>query len=57
MANILTKAIDIETGSVKIDGLNIKDYSLKTLRSQIYHVATDSLIVNASIKENIALSC
>ena len=57
IANILTRAVDTESGSVKIDGLNIKDYSLKTLRSQIYHVAMDSIIINASIKENIALSC
>ena len=57
IANILTRAIDTESGSVKIDGLNLKDYSLKTLRSQIYHVAIDSIIINASIKDNIALSC
>ena len=37
-----------------MDGRNILEFSLKRLRSQVYHVTSAPVIFNASIKENIS---
>ena len=41
-------------GAVKIDGADIRDYTLKSLRDQISFVLQDSLLFRGTIWENIA---
>lgn len=43
------------TGSVQIDGVNIRDYDLSTIRELIALVNQEPILFNCSIKENIKM--
>lgn len=55
IANLLTRFYDVQEGSIKIDGINIKDYKLHSLRSMMGLVTQDSILFNDSIRNNVAL--
>ena len=55
IAEVLTKITEPTQGGVFIDGRNLLEYSVKRMRSQVYHVTKEPVIFNASIKENISL--
>jgi ABC-type multidrug transport system fused ATPase/permease subunit len=51
---LLPRLFDPSAGSISIDGVNIQDATLKSLRDQISVVTQDSVIFPLSIAENIA---
>ncbi len=53
--NILNRFYDIQKGSICLDGVNIKEYSLPDLRKHIGVVAQDVFLFSGSILENIRL--
>ena len=55
IANLLTRFYDVNEGKVLIDGTNIKDISLESLRNLMGLVTQDSILFNDTIKGNIAL--
>ncbi|BDU23361.1 antibiotic ABC transporter ATP-binding protein [Flavobacterium sp. GSB-24] len=55
IANLLTRFYDVNDGSISIDGINIKDMNLKSLRGLMGLVTQDSILFNDTIKANIAL--
>ena len=55
IANLLTRFYDVNEGEIKIDGINIKDMDLKSLRGLMGLVTQDSILFNDTIKENISL--
>ena len=55
IANLLTRFYDVNDGSISIDGINIKDMNLKSLRSLMGLVTQDSILFNDTIKANISL--
>ncbi len=55
IANLLTRFYDVNEGSIKIDGVNIKDITKKSLRGLQGLVSQDSILFNDSIKNNILL--
>ncbi|KUJ61811.1 antibiotic ABC transporter ATP-binding protein [Flavobacteriaceae bacterium CRH] len=55
IANLLTRFYDVTDGSISIDGINIKDLNLQSLRSLMGLVTQDSILFNDTIKANIAL--
>ncbi len=55
IANLLTRFYDVNEGVVKIDGIDIKDIKLKSLRDLMGLVTQDSILFNDSIKGNISL--
>ena len=56
IAQIIARICEPHSGSVKVDGLDLNEYDKRKLRSQIYHLTHDPIILNASIRDNIALS-
>ncbi len=54
-ANLLPRFYDLLEGSIKIDGVNIKDYDLQSLRSQIAIVFQDNFLFTGTIRDNILL--
>lgn len=54
--NILNRFYQISKGSVKIDGRDIKEYDLQSLRSQIATVIQDVFLFSDSIANNITLN-
>ncbi len=55
LADLVPRFHDVSNGSLLIDGKNIKDYSLHSLRSQISIVTQEPILFNDTIAANIAL--
>jgi len=55
LANLITRFYDVNKGVVKIDGIDIKDISQKSLRSLMGIVSQDSILFNDTVKSNISL--
>lgn len=53
VVNILCRFYDIQGGSIKIDGHNVHDVTLKSLRSNMGIMLQDSFIFSGTIKDNI----
>lgn len=53
---LLMRMYDAQQGKVILDGVDIKDYSLSSLRSQMGVVTQDNFLYSSSIKENIKLA-
>lgn len=53
VTNLLNRFYDIESGSITIDGVDIKDYSLSDLRKNIAMVLQDTHLFTGTIMENI----
>ena len=51
---LLARLYDPTEGSVRIDGTDLREVDLESLRSQIAFVADDSFLFSASVAENIA---
>lgn len=54
--NILNRFYQISKGSVKIDGIDIREYELNYLRNQIATVIQDVFLFSDSISSNITLN-
>ncbi|MBD3182901.1 ATP-binding cassette domain-containing protein [Candidatus Poribacteria bacterium] len=53
VVNLLTRLYDLEEGNIYIDGYNIKDIKLHSLRSQMGIVLQDSFLFSGTIRDNI----
>lgn len=54
ICSLLLRFYDVDKGTIKIDGQNIKDLSLQSLRKSIGIVQQDVYLFTGSIKDNIA---
>jgi subfamily B ATP-binding cassette protein MsbA len=54
MMDLLPRFYDVESGEITIDGLNIRDLTIHSLRNLIGIVSQESILFNSSITENIA---
>ncbi|CAM3756272.1 ABC transporter ATP-binding protein [Flavobacterium gelidilacus] len=55
IANLLTRFYDVQEGSIKIDGVDIKDMNIHSLRGLMGLVTQDSILFNDTIKNNILI--
>ncbi|EKT3963672.1 ABC transporter ATP-binding protein [Flavobacterium psychrophilum] len=55
IANLLTRFYDVNEGNITIDGIDIKDMKLESLRGLMGLVTQDSILFNDTIKNNILL--
>lgn len=53
LVNLLPRFYDVTCGQILIDGANIKDYTLKSLRDNIAIVFQDNFLFSGTIRENI----
>jgi len=53
--NLLNRFYDISEGSIKVDGIDVRDYALKGLRTQIAVVLQDVFLFADTIANNISL--
>lgn len=54
ITQLMTRFYEPAEGKIFIDGIDVKDYSIKTLRSQIGFVMQESFLFSSTIKANIA---
>tara|TARA_B100000809_G_scaffold180413_1_gene178034 strand:- start:2667 stop:4382 length:1716 start_codon:yes stop_codon:yes gene_type:complete len=55
IANLISRFYDISEGEIRVDGKNIKEVNLKSLRKLIGLVTQDSILFNDSIKNNLLI--
>ena len=55
LANLLPRFIDVESGSVRLDGQDLRHWKLEALRRQIAMVSQDVVMFNDTLAANIAL--
>lgn len=53
IANLITRFYDVNEGRILIDGIDIRDITTKSLRSQLGIVTQDAILFNESIKNNL----
>lgn len=56
IVSLIERFYDPQSGSIRIDGKNIKNLTVESLRSQISMVLQDVFLFNGTIAENIAYS-
>lgn len=54
LAELVPRFYDVSSGKVVVDGYDVRDASLKSLRSQIGIVLQDTFIFSTTLRENIA---
>ena len=55
LADLLLRFYDVDSGSIKIDGKDVRNFALKDLRNLFGIVTQESILFNDSISNNIAL--
>ena len=54
IANLLVRFYDPSSGSITIDGHDLRELTIKSLRSQVALVTQDTMLFDSSLAENIA---
>ncbi len=55
LVNLLPRFYDVNSGTIKIDGVDIREFSLRSLRSNISIVFQDNFLFTGTIRENIMM--
>ena len=55
--NLLSRFYDVTAGELKVDGRNIQDYQISSLRKKIGVVLQDTFLFSGTIMENIRYGC
>ena len=55
IVNLIPRFYDVKNGSITIDGTDIRDFSLKSLRDNIAVVFQDNFLFSGTIRDNILL--
>lgn len=54
VVSLIPRFRDPDAGSITIDGVGIRDYKLRGLRSQIGLVLQDTVLLRGTVRDNIA---
>ena len=55
LVNLIPRFYDVTEGAIKIDGVDVRDFSLKSLRANISMVFQDNFLFSGTIRENIKM--
>ncbi|MDO4300001.1 MAG: ABC transporter ATP-binding protein [Clostridia bacterium] len=53
LVNLISRLYDVSKGSVKVGGINVKDYDIEVLRNQVSVVLQKNVLFSGSILENL----
>lgn len=53
LINLIPRAYDVSDGSIKVDGIDVREYDLKALRGKIGFIPQKALLFSGTISENI----
>jgi ATP-binding cassette subfamily B protein len=53
LTKLISRLYDVSSGRILIDGVDVRDYALQSLRSQISYIEQDVFLFSSSIFENI----
>jgi ABC-type multidrug transport system fused ATPase/permease subunit len=54
IVGLIPRFRDADAGAVKVDGVDVRDYKLRSLRSQIGFVLQDTVLLRGTVRDNIA---
>ena len=54
LTQLVTRTYDVHSGQVLIDGIDVRDWNLDALRSQMGKIEQDIFLFSRSVAENIA---
>ncbi|MEZ4517248.1 MAG: ABC transporter ATP-binding protein [Chloroflexota bacterium] len=54
LTRLINRIFDADTGEVLVDGINVRDWNMESLRSQISTIEQDVFLFSRTIAENIA---
>jgi ATP-binding cassette subfamily B protein len=54
---LINRIFDVDSGRVLVDGADVRDWSLESLRSQISTIEQDVFLFSRTLAENIAFGC
>jgi ATP-binding cassette, subfamily B, bacterial len=54
LTRLINRIFDVDTGRVKVDGVDVRDWNLESLRSQISTIEQDPFLFSRTLRENIA---
>ncbi len=54
LARLLTRFYDVDSGAVRIDGHDVRDLTLASLRAQVAMVLDEPFLFSATVRDNIA---
>ncbi len=57
LTRLINRIYDVDEGCVKIDGIDVRDWSMESLRSQISTIEQEIFLFSNTIAENIAFGC
>ena len=55
IVSLLPRFYDVSSGAVRMDGMDVRDVTIKSLRQQIGIVLQDNILFSSSVKENILM--
>ncbi len=53
IANLIPRFYEVQKGAIKIDGYDVRDVTIKSLREQIGIVPQETMLFSSSVRENI----
>jgi ATP-binding cassette subfamily B protein len=57
LTQLINRIFDADSGQVLVDGVDVRDWSLESLRSQISTIEQDVFLFSRTLAENIAFGC
>ena len=57
LTRLVNRIFDADSGKVLVDGVDVRDWNMESLRSQISTIEQDVFLFSRSIAENIAFGC
>ncbi|MDH7484907.1 MAG: ABC transporter ATP-binding protein [Anaerolineae bacterium] len=57
LTRLINRIFDVNEGRVLVDGVDVRDWNLEALRSQISTIEQDIFLFSRSLAENIAFGC
>jgi ATP-binding cassette subfamily B protein len=57
LTQLINRIFDVDSGRVLVDGVDVREWSLESLRSQISTIEQDVFLFSRTLAENIAFGC
>jgi ATP-binding cassette subfamily B protein len=57
LTRLINRIFDADSGRVLVDGVDVRDWSLESLRSQISTIEQDIFLFSRTLAENVAFGC
>ncbi|MCI0725068.1 MAG: ABC transporter ATP-binding protein/permease [Acidobacteria bacterium] len=57
LAKLIIRLHDVQKGAVEVDGLDVRDVTLESLRASVSYVLQEAILFDRSLEENLLLGC